>query len=41
MRSPWGETEDAAIADLKEAVKGYIEAFGDIDSIRKHLHKRG
>jgi predicted RNase H-like HicB family nuclease len=23
-----GETEDAAIADLREAVKGYIEAFG-------------
>jgi predicted RNase H-like HicB family nuclease len=23
-----GETEDAAIADLKEALRGYIEAFG-------------
>ncbi|HEY4234480.1 MAG TPA: hypothetical protein VGM76_13690 [Lacipirellulaceae bacterium] len=23
-----GETEDAAIADLKEAVRGYIETFG-------------
>lgn len=28
-----GETEDAAIADLKEALRGYIETFGldDID----------
>ncbi len=23
-----GETEDAAIADLKEAFRGYIETFG-------------
>ena len=23
-----GETEDAAIADLKEAIRGYIETFG-------------
>jgi predicted RNase H-like HicB family nuclease len=23
-----GETEEAAIADLKEALQGYIEAFG-------------
>lgn len=23
-----GETEEAAIADLREAIRGYIEAFG-------------
>jgi len=28
-----GETEDAAIADLKEAVSGYIEAFGLEDAM--------
>ena len=29
-----GETEDEAIADLKEAVSGYIEAFGLEDQSR-------
>jgi predicted RNase H-like HicB family nuclease len=24
-----GETEEAAIADLKEALQGYVEAFGN------------
>ena len=28
-----GETEDAAIADLKEALRGYIEAFGLDDAL--------
>ncbi|HEX3313845.1 MAG TPA: hypothetical protein VHR72_03085 [Gemmataceae bacterium] len=28
-----GETEDAAIADLKVAVRGYIEAFGLQDAL--------
>ena len=28
-----GETEEAAIADLKEAVRGYIEAFGLDDAL--------
>lgn len=27
-----GETEDAAIADLKEAMRAYIEAFGIEDA---------
>lgn len=28
-----GETEDAAIADLTEALRGYIEAFGLEDAL--------
>jgi len=28
-----GETEEAAIADLKEALQGYIEAFGLEDAL--------
>lgn len=28
-----GETEQAAIADLKEALRGYIEAFGLEDAL--------
>ena len=31
-----GETEEEAIADLKEAVRGYIEAFG-LDDARARL----
>lgn len=27
-----GETEEAAIADLKEALQGYVEAFGIDDA---------
>ena len=30
-----GETEEAAIADLKEAVRGYIEAFGLDDALAR------
>jgi predicted RNase H-like HicB family nuclease len=25
-----GETEQAAIADLREAIRGYVEAFGEM-----------
>lgn len=32
-----GASEDAAIADLKEALRGYIETFG-IESARDRLH---
>ena len=28
-----GETEDEAIADLQEAVRGYIETFGLADAV--------
>jgi predicted RNase H-like HicB family nuclease len=28
-----GETEEAAIADLREALRGYIEAFGLDDAL--------
>jgi predicted RNase H-like HicB family nuclease len=31
-----GETEDEAIADLKEAIRGYIETFG-MDDARARL----
>ena len=31
-----GETEDSAIADLKEAMRGYIETFG-IDAAKDRL----
>ena len=31
-----GETEDEAITDLKEAIRGYIETFG-IDDARARL----
>lgn len=30
-----GETEDEAIADLKEAVRGYIETFGLEDALAR------
>ncbi len=30
-----GETEQAAIADLKEALRGYIEAFGLEDALAR------
>lgn len=30
-----GETEDAAIADLKEALRGYIETFGLDDAMQR------
>jgi len=30
-----GETEDEAIADLKEALAGYIEAFGLEDALSR------
>ena len=30
-----GETEDQAIADLKNAVKAYVDAFGISDAISK------
>ncbi len=30
-----GETEEEAIADLKEAVRGYIEAFGLEDAVSR------
>jgi len=30
-----GETEEAALADLKEAIRGYIEAFGLEDALSR------
>ncbi|HEV3300092.1 MAG TPA: hypothetical protein VG055_10635 [Planctomycetaceae bacterium] len=30
-----GETEEAAIADLREAVRGYIETFGLEDALAR------
>jgi len=30
-----GETEEEAIADLKEAIRGYIEAFGVEDALAR------
>ena len=30
-----GETEDEAIADLKEAIRGYIETFGLDDALAR------
>ena len=30
-----GETEDAAIADLKEALRGYIATFGMDDTLQR------
>ena len=30
-----GDTEEEAIADLKEAVRGYIEAFGVEDAVAR------
>jgi predicted RNase H-like HicB family nuclease len=30
-----GETEDAAIADLKEALRGYVETFGIDDAMQR------
>lgn len=32
-----GETEEAAIADLREALRGYIEAFGLEDALGRLL----
>ena len=32
-----GETEDEAIADLKEAIRGYIETFGLDDAMARIL----
>jgi predicted RNase H-like HicB family nuclease len=33
-----GETEDAAIADLRDALRGYIEAFGLDDALARLSH---
>ena len=33
-----GETEEQAIADLHEAVRGYIEAFGLDDALERVSH---
>ena len=33
-----GETEDEAIDDLKEAIKGYIETFGLDDALSRLSH---
>jgi predicted RNase H-like HicB family nuclease len=30
-----GETEDAAIAELKEALRGYVETFGIDDALQR------
>jgi predicted RNase H-like HicB family nuclease len=30
-----GETEEAAIADLREAIRGYIETFGLADALAR------
>lgn len=30
-----GETEEAAIEDLREALRGYIEAFGITDALQR------
>jgi len=30
-----GETEEEAIADLREAIRGYIEAFGIEDAVAR------
>ena len=30
-----GETEEAALADLKEAINGYVEAFGLEDALSR------
>jgi len=35
-----GETEDAAIADLQEALKGYIETFGLDDAMSRLVEPR-
>lgn len=32
-----GETEEEAIADLKEAIRGYIEAFG-LEDAQQRVH---
>jgi predicted RNase H-like HicB family nuclease len=32
-----GETEDEAIADLREALKGYIETFGVEDAVSRAI----
>ena len=33
-----GETEDEAIADLREALRGYIETFGLADALSRVSH---
>lgn len=33
-----GETEDEAIADLQEAIRGYIEVFGLADTLERISH---
>jgi predicted RNase H-like HicB family nuclease len=33
-----GETEEEAIADLQEAVRGYIETFGLDDALQRISH---
>ena len=33
-----GETEEEAIADLQQAVRGYIEAFGLSDALERVSH---
>jgi predicted RNase H-like HicB family nuclease len=33
-----GDTEDAAIDDLKEAIRGYIETFGLEDALSRISH---
>jgi hypothetical protein len=33
------ESEDAAIADLREALRGYMEAFGLADDFAKRFSK--
>jgi predicted RNase H-like HicB family nuclease len=33
-----GETEDEAISDLREAVRGYIETFGLADALGRISH---
>ncbi len=35
-----GETEDEAIADLREAIRGYIETFGLDDALGRISHPR-
>jgi predicted RNase H-like HicB family nuclease len=35
-----GETEEEAIADLQEAVRGYIETFGLADAMERIAHPK-
>lgn len=34
-----GETEEEAIADLREALRGYVEAFGLEDALGRMSHR--